>query len=46
MILNKIGALWTWLRYNKLKNYINPLLENLKKETFILDLEIIFGVLI
>ena len=28
------------------KNYTNQLLENLKKEKFILDLEIIFGVLI
>ena len=29
-----------------LKNYTNQLLENFKKEKFILDLEIIFGVLI
>ena len=32
--------------YNYLKNYINQLLENFKKEKLILDLEIIFGVLI
>ena len=38
MRLNKI--------YNYLKNYLNQLLENFKKEKFILDLEIILGVLI
>ena len=38
MRLNKI--------FNSLKNYTNPLLENLKKEKFIQDLDIIFGVLI
>ena len=32
--------------YNKLKNYTNQLLENLKEEKFILDLEVIFGELI
>ena len=32
--------------YNKLKNYGNRLLENIKKEKFILDLKIIFGELI
>ena len=32
--------------YNKLKNYANRLLENVKKEKFILDLKIIFGELI
>ena len=32
--------------YNKLKNYANRLLENIKKEKFILDLKIIFGELI
>ena len=38
MKLNKI--------FNSLKNYTNPLLENFKKEKFIQDLKIIFGVLI
>ena len=38
MRLNKI--------FNSLKNYTNPLLENLKKEKFIQDLKIVFGVLI
>ena len=38
MRLNKI--------YNWLKNYTHKLLENLKKEQFILDLKTIFGVLI
>ena len=46
IIISKIGVLWTWLHYNYLKNYINQLLENLKKEKFILDLRIIFAVLI
>ena len=32
--------------YNYLKNYTSQLLENLKKEQFIRDLEIIIGVLI
>ena len=31
---------------NKLKNYTNKLLENLKKELFIQDIETIYGVLI
>ena len=31
---------------NYLKNYTNQLLENFKKEQFILDLKIVFGVLI
>ena len=30
--------------YNQLKSYTNQLLKNLKKEKFIQDLEIIFGV--
>ena len=38
MRLNKI--------FNSLKNYTNPLLENLKKEKFIQELKIVFGVLI
>ena len=33
MRLNKISVPWTWLRYNKLKNYTNQELEkNLKKK--------------
>ena len=27
MRLNKISVPWTWLRYNKLKNYTNQVLE-------------------
>ena len=38
MRLNKI--------FNQLKNYTIPLLENFKKEKFIQDLKIVFGVLI
>ena len=45
MRLNNIGVLWTWLCYNYLKNYTNQLLENLKKEKFILDLKIILVII-
>ena len=45
MRLNNIGVLWTWLCYNYRKNYTNQLLENLKKEKFILDLKIILVII-